>query len=252
MCVKGSLQIFAAAQAGACYSVAVRVLLIDDDIELGALLREFLEREGFALEAAHAGRRGLEKALSAPYDIIILDVNLPGLDGFGVLRKLRESSRTPVLMLTARGDEVDRIVGLELGADDYLPKPFSPRELAARLRAILRRAEPRGDAEITRLEVNGVVLDSAAREVFLDGRAVELTTIEFDILRALMEAAGRVLSRDAIMEVLYQRKSSPFDRAVDVHVSHLRRKLESSRPLIRTVRGVGYQFCRDAADGAET
>src|SRR5262249_30535402 len=173
---------------------------------------------------------------------------LPGMDGFEILRQLRESSRVPVIMLTARGEDVDRIVGLELGADDYLPKPFNPRELTARIRAILRRLEPREDEAAQRIEINGVGLDAGAREVTLDGARIDLTTLEFDILQTLMQAAGRVLSRDAVMEALYQRKATPFDRAVDVHISHLRKKLESDRVLIRTVRGVGYQFCRNAED----
>ncbi|MBL8216341.1 MAG: response regulator transcription factor [Bryobacterales bacterium] len=228
----------------------MRVLLIDDDVELSQLLREFLAREGFTMTAAHDGVTGLEMARRGEGDMVILDVGLPKLDGFGVLRKLRESSKVPVLMLTARGDDVDRIVGLEIGADDYLPKPFNPRELAARLRAILRRMEPRDDPS-PRLEVNGVRLDPHSRTVTCDGQPVELTTIEFDILQALLQAAGRVLSRDALMEALYQRKATPFDRAIDVHISHLRRKLERDRTLIRTVRGVGYQFCRTSQEAME-
>jgi two-component system response regulator CpxR len=225
--------------------------LIDDDVELCDLLREFLAREGFTVSAAHDGVAGLEAARAGSADIAVLDVGLPRLDGFGLLRKLRESSKLPVLMLTARGDDVDRIIGLELGADDYLPKPFNPRELAARIRAILRRLEPRHDSGEQRLEVNGVRLDPASREVAVDGKPVELTTVEFDILHALMRAAGRVLSRDALMEALYQRKATPFDRAIDVHIGHLRRKLESGRTLIRTIRGVGYQYCRTAQEGEE-
>jgi two-component system response regulator CpxR len=231
--------------------MAVRVLLIDDDTELCGLLDQFLRREGFEVTAAHDGLSGLEAARAGTADIVVLDIGLPKLDGFGVLRKLRETSRIPVLMLTARGEDIDRIVGLELGADDYLPKPFNPRELSARLRAILRRMEPREETGSVRLEVNGVRLDPSSREVTLDGQKVELTTVEFDILQTMMQAAGRVLSRDAIMEALYQRKASPFDRAIDVHISHLRRKLETGRTLIRTVRGVGYQFCRNAQEADE-
>jgi two-component system response regulator CpxR len=150
-------------------------------------------------------------------------------------------------MLTAKGDEAGRITGLELGADDYVPKPFNPRELAARIRAVLRRVEPRPQSG--RVEVNGVLLDPGSREVFCDGRRVELTTIEFDILEQLMRAAGRVLSRDQLTETLYNRKSTPFDRAMDMHISHLRKKLEcGDKLLIKTVRGVGYQFCRTAEE----
>jgi two-component system response regulator CpxR len=219
-------------------------LVIDDDAELCSLLSEFLEREGFQVACEHEGKRGLDRALAGNVDLIVLDVMLPGLDGFEILRQLRTRSRVPVLMLTARGEDVDRIIGLELGADDYLPKPFNPRELAARIRAILRRAEAKPPEHPERIEVNGVALDTGSREVTVDGRRVELTTFEFDILELLLRAAGRVLSRDALMEGLYGRKATPFDRSVDMHVSHLRRKLESGRTLIKTIRGVGYQFCR--------
>ncbi|HVX66995.1 MAG TPA: response regulator transcription factor [Bryobacteraceae bacterium] len=222
----------------------MRLLLIDDDVELCALVQEFLKREGFTLELEHDGRRGLERALAGEWDLVILDVMLPSMDGFEILRQIRARSRVPVLMLTARGEDVDRIVGLELGADDYLGKPFNPRELAARIRAILRRTEERPPGR-GRIEVNGVVLDPAARQVLVDGRTVELTTIEFDVLDMLIHAAGRVLSRDALMEALYNRKTTPFDRSIDMHISHLRKKLEwDRRPLIKTIRGVGYQFLR--------
>jgi two-component system, OmpR family, response regulator CpxR len=228
----------------------VRILLIDDDVELCGLLVEFLKREGFALECEHDGKRGLERALKGGYDLVLLDVMLPSLDGFEILRMLRKESRVPVLMLTARGEDVDRIIGLELGADDYLPKPFNPRELAARIRAILRRLEAR-PASGERIEVNGVALDPGTREVFADGKRVEVTTFEFDILDMLLRSAGRVLSRDALMENLYNRKATPFDRSIDMHISHLRKKLETGgRTLIKTVRGVGYQFCRTPEEGA--
>jgi two-component system, OmpR family, response regulator CpxR len=228
----------------------LRILVVDDDIELASLLREFLEREGFQVEFAHNGAAGLDTALRGGFDLVVLDVMMPGMDGFEILRRLRPHSHVPVLMLTARGEDVDRIVGLELGADDYLPKPFNPRELIARIRAILRRMEPRPNA--ARLEINGVVIDPGAREAYCDGRQVELTTIEFDILEQLMRSAGRVLSRDALMEALYGRKATPFDRSMDMHISHLRRKLEScGRTLIKTVRGVGYQFCRTSEESSE-
>jgi two-component system response regulator CpxR len=176
---------------------------------------------------------------------------LPGMDGFAILRELRKTSRVPVLMLTARGEDVDRIIGLEMGADDYLPKPFNPRELTARIRAILRRYEPRPAGPAGRLEVNGVTLDPGSREVWTDGRKVDLTTFEFDILELLMRAAGRVLSRDALMESLYNRKATAFDRSIDMHISHIRKKLEGDgRALVKTVRGVGYQFCRTADEGS--
>jgi two-component system response regulator CpxR len=229
----------------------VRILLIDDDVELCSLLKELLTRESFTVEMEHDGRRGLDHALRNPPDLVVLDVMLPGLDGFEVLRGLRKSSSVPVLMLTARGEDVDRIVGLELGADDYLAKPFNPRELTARIRAILRRIDLKQEPRAGRLEINGVRLDPASREVAVDKHPVELTTFEFDILEHLMRNAGRVLSRDALMESMYNRKATPFDRSIDMHISHLRKKLERDRTLIKTVRGVGYQFCRNAEESAE-
>jgi two-component system response regulator CpxR len=224
-------------------------LLIDDDTELCSLLAEFLKGQGFAVECVHEGRRGLERGLHGGFSLVILDVMLPGLDGFEILRRLRKESRVPVLMLTARADDVDRIVGLELGADDYLPKPFNPRELVARVRAILRRYEPR-TAAAARLEVNGVVLDPATRQVTVDAQGVDLTTFEFDILEILMRAAGRVLSRDDLMENLYNRQATAFDRSIDMHISHIRRKLETQRPFIKTIRSVGYQFLQSPHDEA--
>ena len=226
----------------------MKILLVDDDAELCSLLGEFLRREGFTVECEHEGTLGLEHAGRPGVDLVVLDVMLPGMDGFEILRRLREKSRVPVLMLTARGEDVDRIVGLELGADDYLPKPFNPRELAARIRAILRRYEPRAAGGTKRIEVNGVTLDPGTREVLSGGRRVELTTFEFDILEMLMRAAGRVLSRDALMENFYNRKATPFDRSIDMHISHLRKKLEQGDTLIKTIRGVGYQFCRSPED----
>jgi two-component system response regulator CpxR len=226
----------------------MRLLIVDDDAELCALLQEFLQREGFTVDCAHDGNSGVEQALHGGYELIVLDVMLPGLDGFEILKRLRASSRVPVLMLTARGEDVDRIVGLELGADDYLPKPFNPRELAARVKAILRRTELKVNRG--RVEVNGVVLDPGTREVICEGKPVEVTTLEFDILEQLMRNAGHVVSRDGLMESLYNRKATPFDRSIDMHVSHLRRKLEGGHPVIKTIRGVGYQFCHSPEDGA--
>jgi two-component system response regulator CpxR len=227
----------------------VRLLLIDDDTELCSLLAEFLKGEGFAVECVNEGRRGLERALHGGFQLAILDVMLPGMDGFEILRRLRRESRVPVLMLTARADDVDRIVGLELGADDYLPKPFNPRELVARVRAILRRYEPRSSAA-ARVDVNGVVLDPATRKVTVDGQPVDLTTFEFDILEILMRAAGRVLSRDDLMENLYNRQATAYDRSIDMHISHIRRKLETKRQFIKTIRSVGYQFLQSPHDEA--
>jgi two-component system response regulator CpxR len=201
----------------------VRLLVIDDDVELCSLLSEFLQREGFQVDCENEGRRGLEHALQGGVDLVILDVMLPGLDGFEILKRIRANGRVPVLMLTARGEDVDRIVGLELGADDYLAKPFNPRELSARIKAILRRTEPKPNRG--RIEVNGVALDPGTR------------------------SAGHVVSRDDLMESLYNRKSTPYDRSIDMHVSHLRKKLESSRPMIKTIRGSGYQFRQSPDEG---
>jgi len=221
---------------------------VDDDAELCLLLSEFLKREGFEIECEHDGPGGLQKALSGGADLVVLDVMLPGLDGFEILRRLRPHSKVPVVMLTARGEDVDRIVGLELGADDYLPKPFNPRELAARIRAVLRRYEQRPPAAPGRLEVNGVTLEPGTREVLAGGKRVDLTTFEFDILEMLMQSAGHVVSRDVLMENFYNRKATPFDRSIDMHISHLRKKIEHGDELIKTIRGVGYQFCRTPED----
>jgi DNA-binding response OmpR family regulator len=242
---------------GAClaswhHSGMPAVLIIDDDERLVALLREYLGPHGFETRAAHDGPAGLEAVAGRPPDLVVLDVMLPGLDGFEVCRRIRATSAVPIIMLTARGEETDRIVGLELGADDYLPKPFNPRELLARIKAILRRVEARADEPAgERIVVGPVSLDVGARTVEVRGAPVELTTAEFDLLRVLMAAAGRVLSRDQLMESLHGTSWSYFDRSIDVHVSRIRQKIEESprRPrLLRTIRGVGYQFARPVPD----
>ncbi len=226
----------------------MHILIIDDDVELCGLMSELLTREGFQVECAHEGNRGLERARSGQFDLVVLDVMLPGIDGFEILKRIRQLSRVPIIMLTARGEDVDRIVGLELGADDYMSKPFNARELVARIRAILRRVETKPSGG--RVELNGIVLDPGSRSVFKDGELVPTTTLEFDILESLMRSAGSVVSRDSLMEKMYNRKATPFDRSIDMHVSHLRKKLEDDRTLIKTVRGVGYQFCRSAEEAA--
>ncbi len=220
----------------------MRILIVDDDDELSGMLSELLVREGYRVDTQNDGRRGLAAALNGGYDLLVLDVMLPGIDGFEILKRIRRESRIPIMMLTARGEDEDRIVGLELGADDYLPKPFNTRELVARVKAIMRRLEERNPGG--KLEVNGITIDPGTRDVLRDGTPVEVTTFEFDILETLMRSAGRVVSRDQLMEELYGRKATPFDRSVDMHISHLRRKLEGEKPLIKTVRGVGYQFVR--------
>jgi two-component system response regulator CpxR len=226
--------------------VATRILLVDDDRELAALMEEFFASQGFTLESAGNGPDGLAAALSGGYDLVLLDVMMPGFDGFELLRRLRATSDVPVLMLTARTESQSRILGLDTGADDYLPKPFEPLELIARIRAILRRA--RAIETPQPLEISGVRLEPGSRRAYYHGEPVEITSIEYDILETLMRSAGRVVSRDELMQRLYQREATPFDRSVDVHISHLRRKLDGPDELIRTVRGVGYQF---AIEGVE-
>jgi two-component system response regulator CpxR len=213
---------------------------------------EYLEGEGFSVEAVHDGSTGVRRALEGGADLVILDVMLPELGGFEVLSRIRERSKVPVLMLTARGDDVDRIVGLEMGADDYLPKPFNPRELAARIRAILRRAavEVGQSGEESVLEVGDLRLDLGARQALIDGREVGLTGAEFMILEVLVREAGRVVSRDELSREALGRRSSPFDRSLDVHLSSLRRKLGSlpdGGERIKTVRGVGYLYVKPSA-----
>jgi two-component system response regulator CpxR len=204
-------------------------------------LREFFVEQGFRLDFVHDARQGLSRALGCHYDLLLLDVMIPGLEGFEVLRLVRRQSRLPVIMLTARGAKADRLTGLDAGADDYVPKPFDPDELASRARAVLRRSgmAPKS-SEI--LEAEGVTLIPAAREVWAAGAAVPVTTIEYDILEILIRAAGRVVNRDELTAALYRRRASPFDRAIDVHVSRLRKKLGESGERIRTVRGVGYLY----------
>lgn len=220
-----------------------RLLIVEDDVELCGLLAERLCGDGFSLEAVHDGARGLERALSGEHKLVILDLMLPRLGGLDVLRKLRAQSGIPVLILTARGEDVDRILGLEIGADDYLPKPFNPRELLARIRAILRRASPaRSDGE--RLTAGDITLDTGAREAWINGRQVNLTSVEFSLLEEFMRHAGHVVTRDDLTQSVLGRKLGAFDRVIDVHVSNLRKKLTggSAGERIKAVRGAGYQF----------
>lgn len=226
------------------------ILLIDDDVELCELLSDYLRTEGFQIESAHASQEGLEKALSGKHGLVVLDVMLPGMNGFDVLRQLRARSQIPVIMLTARGDDIDRIVGLELGADDYLPKPFNPRELVARIRAIQRRTREKAvDEELAAkpeaLEISGLRLDPRTRIVSLSEYPVELTAAEFTLLEVLMRASGQVMSRDDLVRRALGRSLSPYDRSLDVHVSNLRKKLgvyPDGSERIKTIRGVGYMF----------
>ncbi len=226
----------------------MRVLLIDDDARLAELLEGYLTPQGVALVHAGGGQAGLGKLAGGGFVAVFLDVRMPGLDGLAVLRKIRDAGhRVPVLMLTARGDEADRVVGLELGADDYVAKPFSPRELLARLRAVMRRAQP--DTVAEKLSSAGITIDTGSREAWVDGKPVELTGREIDLLTALLRRAGRVVPRSALLELAGRGDVTVGERAVDVHISRLRKKLGDDPPTkIRTVRGVGYVLARAADD----
>ena len=226
--------------------MGLRILIVDDDAKLFELLKSYFEQNDVSALSAPDGQSALALLESEVVDAVLLDVMMPGMDGLTVLRKLREKSQVPVIMLTAKGDETDRVVGLELGADDYLPKPFAPRELLARLRAVLRRTQ--SDLLGRRMNVSGVTVDLDARSVERDAASVSLTGLEFDILVALMTRAGRVVPRSALLELAGRSDVVVNDRTVDVHVSHLRKKLADDPPrLIRTVRGVGYVFAKDAS-----
>src|SRR6202521_2363234 len=232
------------------------VLVVDDDVELCALVQEYLTAEGFSLKAVHDGEQGLQQALTGEYALVVLDVMLPGINGFEVLRRIRSVSKLPVLLLTARGEDVDRIVGLEIGADDYLPKPFNPRELVARIRAVLRRTRADGGGSPAAPEVvsvGDVELDPATRTVRLEGKPVDLTSVEFNLLEVLLREAGRVVPRERLVNAVLSRKFSPFDRSIDMHVSKVRKKLGDSDTdaHIKTIRGVGYIFARPREDAEE-
>lgn len=224
------------------------VLLIDDDVELGTMLTEYLGKHGFRIKTAHRGDTGLVAAQQRQWAMVLLDVMLPGMDGFEVLKRIRLESNVSVLLLTARGEDVDRIVGLEIGADDYLPKPFNPRELLARMRAVLRRQDRTSAPPPAVLRVQDLELDVAARRATKAGKKLELTDVEFALLEALMKVPGRVLSRDELSQASLGRAFDPFDRSLDMHVSRLRRKLDpdgGEEELVKTIRGVGYQLVLD-------
>lgn len=221
-----------------------KVLLADDDAELSGMLAEYLEREGFSVTAVHDGESAARLAVSGAHEIVVLDVMMPRVDGVEALRRIRQASRVPVIMLTARGDDVDRIVGLELGADDYVAKPCTPRELTARLRAILRRVQPQAAAGGP-LTVSGLVLWPEKRRAEWRGRALELTSMEFNLLEVLMRNAGRVVSKKELSEQALGRPLARFDRSVDVHLSAIRQKLGEGSALLHTVRGQGYHLARE-------
>jgi two-component system, OmpR family, response regulator len=224
-------------------AAAAKILLADDDIELSGMLKEYLSRDGFAVRAVYDGEAAAREALLGAYDIVILDVMMPRVDGIEALQRIRTASRVPVIMLTARGDDVDRIVGLELGADDYVTKPCTPRELAARLRAILRRTQPGpGDGPLAAGELR---MFPERREVEWRGKSVMLTSAEFNVLEVLLRNAGRVVTKKEIYEQALGRQIGRFDRSADVHVSSIRQKLGDASAMIRTVRGIGYHLARD-------
>lgn len=224
-----------------------KILLVDDDMELCELLRDFLLGEGFEVDMVHDGGQVIPKVNQSKYDVIVLDVMIPSLNGFEVLRKLRDVSKTPVLMLTAKGDTVDRIVGLELGADDYLAKPCNPRELVARLRAILRRISSQQSASKSddTIIVDNLKIHLGSRTVYFSDESVVLTGAEFAVLEWLMRSPGQVISKDVLTEEALGRKLTPYDRSIDVHISNIRKKLaahNASKDLIINIRGAGYML----------
>jgi DNA-binding response OmpR family regulator len=228
--------------------MAPRVLIVDDDVELCGLVATYLTREGFDVEVADRPDLLVDRMTADRYALMVLDVMMPGVSGFDVLRQLRAKSMLPVIMLTARGDAMDRVVGLELGADDYLPKPFNPQELVARIRAILRRTAPRSAGQRgATVTVDDVALNPEARHVIVGNRAATLTTVEFDLLERLMRAAGEVVKRETLVRDVLGREFSAFDRSIDTHVYHLRQKLGAmadGRDRIKGIRGVGYLYVR--------
>ena len=221
----------------------MKILVVDDDQELCSMLSEFFRQQGFSVECERDGTRGLSRATTESFDLLILDVMLPGIDGFHALEALRRKSFLPVLMLTARGERGERIQGLDLGADDYLPKPFDPVELLARVRAILRRTATPGTIAQETLVVDALRLVPGARDACYRGKKLELTAMECEVLEQLMRSCGRVVSRDQLSLHLYNRPATAFDRSVDTHISRIRRKMGEGRHLILSVRGTGYQLC---------
>jgi two-component system response regulator CpxR len=231
-------------------TTAGEILLADDDAELCEMVKDLLTRkEGFSVDAVRDGRKALALAVERRFDLILLDVMLPVLDGFQVLRQLRKREYVPIIMLTARSEREDRVVGLDLGADDYLPKPFWPDELTARVKAVLRRTRHLVNAKVPTIEVGRLKINSDIRHVWVDTKQLEITSTEFDILELLARSRGRVVSRDEIAAVLYQRAATPFERSLDVHMSHLRKKVGEGEVVIRTIRNVGYML--NSASGEE-
>jgi two-component system, OmpR family, response regulator CpxR len=224
------------------------ILVVDDDVRLCQLIAEFFVDMGYAIEAVHDGPTGIARAVEGRFDLILLDVMLPGLDGFEVLKQLRRRSAAPVIMLTARGTQEDRITGLNAGADDYLPKPFGPEELAARIAAVLRRSRNTLSSKPETISVARLRLSAATRRVWIAEEPINITATEFDILDLLVRAGGRIVTRDEVCGILYQRQATPFERALEVHISRLRKKTEGSGIVIRTIRGSGYLLAGDEAE----
>ena len=225
-----------------------RILIIDDDIELCELVTEYLEPEGYTVEAIHEGQKSVQRALSGDHVLAVLDYMLPGMNGFEVLRQIRAESKLPIVMLTARGDDVNRILGLQLGADDYLPKPFNPMELVARINAVLRRARVSPKDQTKVLIVSDIRMDHRTRTVWRAGETVDLTVVEYSLLEKLLQSPGRIMTREELVKEVLHRELSPFDRSIDTHVSNLRKKLGhelNGIERIRTVRGVGYIYAKD-------
>lgn len=234
-----------------------RILVIDDDRELCSLLAAYLSKEGIEVEEAHDGMAGIKMALNRQYSLLVLDVMLPGrTNGFDVLQQIRAKTAVPILMLSARGEDIDRIVGLEMGADDYMPKPFNPRELLARIRSILRRSktESQGVANplyAVKYSVGDVVLDCGARVAYCANKPIDLTSVEFHLLEVLIQHAGQVVTRDKLMQEVLDRNLSPYDRSIDVHVSKLRKKLghkNCGTERIKSIRGAGYIYTISSSD----
>lgn len=228
-----------------------RVLLVDDDQELGQMLAQYLEPEGFEVELAFDGGSGVSRAVQGGYDVVVLDVMMPVVNGLDALRQIRQQSEVPILMLTAKGDDVDRIIGLELGADDYLPKPCNPRELVARLRAILRRSG-RSDSDNEHIEHGALELNCGDRSARWRGTALDLTSTEFSLLETLARNAGNVVDKDELSRQALGRPLGRYDRSIDMHMSNLRRKLgedDQGRSPIITVRNRGYQLIGDGDNG---
>jgi len=236
------------------------ILIIDDDTELSSMLGEYLSAEGFSIDYAYDGKQGLEKTLTGLYDAVVLDVMMPELDGFEVLRRIRSQSSVPVLMLTAKGDDIDRIVGLEIGADDYLPKPFNPRELLARIHAVLRRTQDNRQHDLPENEkgqepvqqIGPLKINPSSRTARVRGQILDLTSTEFNLLLSLVKQAGKIVSKENLSEHGLGRTLEKYDRSIDMHMSNLRKKMAQYElgSMIVTVRGQGYQLSDEASDGA--